>query len=66
MKDEKRQARQFLLINSLVRSENMTPDAAKAAVQRLKEDEPKKSRSTSNKITDYASFGGIHRKTKKK
>ena len=43
----------------------MTPDAAKAAVQRLKEDEPKKSRSTSNEIIDYASFGGIHRKTKK-
>ena len=54
----------FLLINSLVRSENMTPDAAKAAVQTLKEDEPKKSRSTSNEIIDYASFGGIHRKTK--
>ena len=43
----------------------MTPDAAKAAVQTLKEDEPKKSRSTSNKITDYASFGGIHSRTKK-
>jgi len=43
----------------------MTPDAAKAAVQTLKEDEPKKSRSTSNKITDCASFGGIHRRTKR-
>ncbi len=42
----------------------MTPDAAKAAVQTLKKDEAKKSRSTSNKITMYASFGVINRRKK--
>ena len=62
MREEKRTGK---VINSQVRNQaKMTPDAAKAAVQTLKQDEPKKSRSTSNKITIYASSGVINRGTK--
>jgi hypothetical protein len=44
--------------------QKMAPDEAKAAVQNLIQDEPKKSRPVNNNITDYVSFGGIYLRSK--
>jgi hypothetical protein len=58
MQHKKEEKKAGKVINSLVRNARMTPDKAKAAVQTLKQDEPKK-RPENNKVNDYASFAAI-------
>ena len=65
IQDKKEEKKKGKVISSLVRNAKMTPDEAKAAVQTLKQDEPKQARPQRNKVTDYASFGGVNFRTKK-